>query len=122
MVRKGDIPIAPRLPVESASGVTRYVRFDEVYYLEADRDDTLIRTRSRRRYRSVETMGDLEQHLSAPPFFRCHKGFIVNLERVRELRRRGDRDHELKLDPPVNTVIPLARGRLAAFRRAMLKR
>jgi DNA-binding LytR/AlgR family response regulator len=99
--------------------VTRYVDTRDIYYVEADADDTLVRTRRRTRYRSREPLREVEARLPAPPFFRCHQSFIVNLEHVRELRSRGERDHELKLAPPVNAIIPVARQRLAAFRRAM---
>ena len=69
--------------------------------------------------RIAVTPGVLERRLPSPPFFRCHQSFVVNLRHVRELRSRGGRDHELKLAPPVNKVIPIARSRLAGFRRAI---
>ena len=43
----------------------------------------------------------------------------MNLDRVREVRlRKGDdNDWELKLDPPVNSVLPVGREHLAGLRR-----
>jgi hypothetical protein len=34
---------------------------------------------------------------------------VVNLRRIRELRPRG-RDWEVRLDPPVNLVLPVSRN------------
>ena len=109
----------PRIPLETARGVTVYVEPSAVYYCQSDKHDTLVRTRRKRSYRSVEKIGEIEDRLPSPPFFRCHRSYIVNLERVRELRRRGERDHDLKLDPPVIKLVPLSRTKLKAFLRAM---
>jgi DNA-binding LytR/AlgR family response regulator len=46
-------------------------------------------------------------------FVRVHRNHAVNLALVRELRRReGSDDWELKMEPPVNRVLPIARGEL----------
>ena len=51
----------------------------------------------------------------------AHRSYLVNLGRVRELRlRRGDtNDWEVKLDPPVNAVLPVGRGYLAKLKKAL---
>ena len=90
----------------------------EVFYFKAAAHDSLVRTARRTVYRSTRRLRDLEARLPNPPFFRCHDSYIVNLARVRSLEARG-RDALLRLDPPVNARLPLARGRLGAFRRAM---
>lgn len=100
-------------------GVTRYVEADDIYYFEARRGDTLVRTRRRQLYRSVETLGAVQRGMTHPRFFRCHRSYIVNLDRVLELRRTGDRAYQIKLAPPVNVLLPLSRARLAAFEAAM---
>jgi ABC-2 type transport system ATP-binding protein len=47
---------------------------------------------------------------------RCHREYIVNLNRVRSLTPRKSKDFDLRLDPPVNRRIPIARGRLKNIR------
>jgi DNA-binding LytR/AlgR family response regulator len=43
-----------------------------------------------------------------------HRRYAVNVDRVEEIRRRdGGRDWELKLEPPVNRVLPVSRTHLA---------
>jgi DNA-binding LytR/AlgR family response regulator len=47
---------------------------------------------------------------------RIHRSYLLNLDRVREIRlRRGDpNDWEVKLDRPVNAVLPISRRYYAA--------
>jgi DNA-binding LytR/AlgR family response regulator len=53
-------------------------------------------------------------------FVRVHREHAVNIARIRLLRLQADgRDWELKLEPPVNSVLPIARDRLAAIRAAL---
>jgi DNA-binding LytR/AlgR family response regulator len=45
-----------------------------------------------------------------------HRSVAVNADRVSEIRPRDNgRDWELRLEPPVNRVVPIARSRLAAL-------
>ena len=94
---------------------------DEIYYLESDDHDTWVRTARKTRVRSVRSLGELEKTLRPHGFVRVHKSYLVNLDRVREVRlRKGDdNDWELKLDPPVNSVLPVGRSHLAALKRAL---
>ena len=49
-----------------------------------------------------------------------HRNHAVNLRRVRELRgRRDGDDREVKLEPPVNRVLPVSRSALKSLLRAI---
>ena len=52
------------------------------------------------------------------PYFRCHENHVVNLARVRSIEAEG-RDRRLRLDSPVNRLLPVARGRDSALRRVL---
>jgi len=87
---------------------------DEVFLLEARGDETEVRTRGRRRLRDVRALGEVVARLPPGPFVQVHRSLVVNADRISELRRRPNgRDWELRLEPPVNRVLPIARGRLA---------
>jgi hypothetical protein len=43
----------------------------------------------------------------------------VNLNRVRSLTLRSSRGYDLRLDPPVNRRIPIARNRLQTVRKIL---
>jgi two-component system LytT family response regulator/two-component system response regulator LytT len=107
-----------RLALPTGSGDTLLFAPDEVYYLQAREHDSLVRTARRGPYRSSMRLPALEKRLPTPPFFRCHESYLVNLARVRMIVKRG-RDLRLRLDPPVNKLIPVARARAAALRRLL---
>jgi len=101
----------------------RFVMLDvgEIYFIESDVHDTLVRTARKTRHRSVRSLGDMEKALKPHGFLRAHKSYLVNSDRIREVRlRKGDsNDWELKLDPPVNSVLPVGCEHLAGLRRAL---
>lgn len=88
---------------------------DEVFLLEAHGDETDVRTRGRRRLRDVRALGEVVARLPPGTFVQIHRSIAVNVDRVSELRRRSNgRDWELRLEPPVNRLLPIARARVAA--------
>ena len=85
----------------------------ELYFLEAVGDQTLSRTRSARPLRDVRSLGELLPRFTPYGFVRVHKNHAVNLDRIREIRRRKKgADWELKLEPPVNRILPISRNAL----------
>jgi len=108
-----------RLPVKGADGAIELIEIDGIFYLEARGENTLIRTRRKKPYKSVQRLGELANKLPAPAFIRCHREYIVNLNRVRLLIPRDSRDYDLRLDPPVNTRLPIARKRLETIRKIL---
>jgi DNA-binding LytR/AlgR family response regulator len=93
---------------------------DDVYWLEAEGPSTWIRERGRKRLKDRRRLGKLMPTMAGFGFLRIHRNHAVNLRRVAEVRRReAGGDWEVKLEPPVNRVLPVARGQedelLAAF-------
>ena len=105
--------------VKPAPGKGVFLDLREIYYIEAEHDDCLFRTARKRRYRHIEPLNEVEARLPSPPFFRIHRSYIVNLNRARELRARGERDSEIKLDPPVNKVLPVSRTAYSKLRKLL---
>ena len=105
-----------RFPVRSQPGRAILLDREAIYYIEADGDDSLLRTARRKRCSHVEPLDTVESRLPSPPFFRIHRSYIVNLDRVYELRSRGDGEWELKMDRPVNKVLPVSRRRMDELR------
>lgn len=85
----------------------------DVYYLQADGDETIVRKRGRRTLRDVRGIGEVLAVFEPFDFARVHDKWAVNLRRVATLRlQRDGRDWEVVMEPPVNRVIPISRGRL----------
>ena len=111
--------ILHRLPVKSVAGSIDLIEVDGVFYLEAQGGDTLIRTKRKKPYHCVQRLNELARKLPGPAFVRCHRAFVVNLNRARSLVPRNSKDYDLRLDPPVNRRIPIARDRLEKIRRIL---
>jgi DNA-binding LytR/AlgR family response regulator len=97
-------------------GLRQAVDFDEIYFVEAIGDDTQVRTRAARAVQDVRPIGEIARLLQGRGFVRVHRNTLVNPAHVRQVRRRPKgEDWELKLDPPVNLVLPVSRDALAAL-------
>jgi DNA-binding LytR/AlgR family response regulator len=111
--------IVRRLPVKGKDGSIDLIEIEGIFYLEAMGHDTLIRTRRKKPYHSVQRLGELAKKLPTPVFVRCHREYIINLNRVRMLTPRKSQDFDFRLDPPVNRRIPIARDRLEKIRKIL---
>ena len=112
--------LTDRMIVWVAVGRGVVVEPDDVYWLDAEGAATWVRLRGRDRLRDRRSLGKVVEAVAEFGFLRVHKNHAVNLRRVLEVRRRSPGgDWEVKLEPPVNRVLPVARGRerelLAAF-------
>ena len=105
-----------RFAIRLEEGRLEIVDLEDTYYIEADGDDCLVRLASKRRRRDIRTLDDIEAALGPRGFFRIHRSYLVNLGRIREIRRRdGGRDWEVVMESPVNKVLPVARGLIGAL-------
>lgn len=101
----------------------RVVDLDDIFFVEAVGHDTLVRLRGSRPLRDARKLGELFQILEPHGFVRVHDNHAVNPNRVFEIRKRARaQDWELKLEPPVNRVLPVSRRGLAALWRAYARR
>jgi len=81
----------------------------EVYFLEAVGELTMVRLRSKKRLRDLRRLGDLLKDFPPYGFVRVHRNHAVSLARIQEIRqRKGSQDWEVKLEPPVNRVLPVS--------------
>lgn len=64
----------------------------------------------------VFTLADLEQRLSAFGFFRCHRSYIVNLQKVREVITWTRNSYNLVLDDDKKSSIPLSKAKMTQLK------
>ena len=89
----------------------------DVYFLNARGGETEVRLRSRQPLVDVRPIGDVMASLENHGFVRIHREHAVNIAHIRLLRLQSDgRDWEVKMEPPVNRVLPVARNRLGHLR------
>ena len=109
-----------RLLIHISRSEHRVLDPDAVYYLRARGGETEVRLRSRTPFVDVRPIGEVAPLFGPFGFVRIHREHAVNIGRVRLLRLQADgRDWELKLEPPVNKVLAIARDRLARLRAAL---
>ena len=91
----------------------------DVYYLEARDEDTRVRLRSARPLVDMRPMRELLPLFVPHGFLQIYREHVVNLQSILEIRRRDEgRDWKVKLEPPVNSVLPVSRGAVAMLWRA----
>ena len=105
--------IRDRVAIHLARGRRRIVDPGDIYFIEAIAGGSRVRLRGARPLIDVRLAGELERALAPLGFVRVHRDYLVNIRRVREVRRRPKgRDWELKLSSPVNRVLPISRRAL----------
>lgn len=62
------------------------------------------------------TLSELEERLKAFGFFRCHRSYIVNLQKVREVITWTRNSYNLILDDEDKTSIPLSKAKMAQLK------
>lgn len=62
------------------------------------------------------TLSELENRLKHFGFFRCHRSYLVNLQRVREVVTWSRNSFSLILDDKNKTSIPLSKGRMGELK------
>lgn len=105
-------PYSDRLVVQSGKG-SAVLRLEDLDYLEAARNYVVVHAGGRE-YIIRETMSNLARRLSAGPFERTHRSFIVNIDKISEIRT-ADTGQRIVLT--TGDDIPLSRGYRDEFTR-----
>jgi len=94
----------------------RVVNADDIFYLEAQGDETDVRLQGARPLRDVRSLGEVLAELGPLGFVRIHRNHAVHPGRVREIRPAASGSAwEVRLEPPVNKVLPVSRRSLTAL-------
>ena len=105
-----------RVLLHLAGRLRRVVDSDDVYSLEAQGDETDVRLSGGRPLRDVRSLGEVLEDLGPLGFVRIHRDHAVHAGHVREIRPAASGSGwEVRLEPPVNKVLPVSRRSLAAL-------
>ena len=97
----------PRRLVLRDGGRVLLVDHDEIDWVEADGDYVRVHVGGRR-HLVRHTLRGMEGRLDSARFARIHRSAIVNVARVREIRRQGDRAFQIVLRD--GTTLKMSRG------------
>lgn len=81
----------------------------DILYVVAKDDRTYLQTADDL-FPTQFTLAELEQRLSRSGFFRAHRGYLVNLQQVKEVIPYTRDSYTLKLKNEANTEIPLSKS------------
>ena len=70
-------------------------------------------------YSCALTLAELEERLQYYGFFRCHRSYIVNLQKVRELITWTKNSYSLRLTTGQDSVVPLSRTKLVELKKQL---
>jgi DNA-binding LytR/AlgR family response regulator len=104
-----------RLAVERARR-TYVIDVAEALYFCTDGGLVYVTTGDGERYGCNFTLRELEDQLDPARFFRCHREFIVNLGRIREIIPQPAGTLRLVLDDAGHSDVPVARNRVRGLR------
>ena len=90
----------------------------EILYVEARDDRTVLQT-SEGRLPTQFSLIELEKRLAHSGFFRAHRGYLVNLQHVREVIRFTRNSFSLQLRDAARTEIPLSKSAAAELRKLL---
>ena len=103
---------ADRLVVQTGKGET-IIRRDDIEYLEAARNYVTVSTEARD-FLVRNTLAKLEEQLAPGQIVRTHRSYLVNIDKIVEIRATDSGGHEIYLRS--GKTVPLSRGYRDRFR------
>ena len=89
--------VAGRLMLRHKDGVT-FVDMNDILLVQREDRATVIYTENKGRYVLSETLSETEARLDPEIFFRCHKSYIINLRRIRNITPYGRWTYVVQLE------------------------
>ena len=87
----------------------------ELDYIESIEGDVFVYVAGES-YPCTLTLTELEKRLVPLGFFRCHRSYIVNLQKVREIITWTKNSYSLSIHTTEKTVVPLSKNKLATLK------
>lgn len=112
-----DSPELPQVSKISVSYNEKNFLFnpEEIDYVEANDGKVFVYVK-REQYTGAFRMGELEEKLARFGFFRCHRSYIVNMQKVVELVKWTRNSYSLRLSGYEKTDVPLSKGKIQELR------
>ena len=93
------------------------VNMEDIYYCQSDEHEVIIYTKHQA-YKMTSTMNSFYEKLPEKSFFRCHRSYIINLDKVIEIIPWFNSTYMVKLDG-LDSEIPVSRQNIAQFKQLM---
>ncbi len=109
-----DIRLPFKIPVRLEDKVA-LVNPSDILYAEAEQGRAFLKTADAR-YPTQFTLTELEERLARSGFFRAHRGYLVNLQHIKEVITYTRNSFSLRLDDAEGTQVPLSKSAAAELR------
>ena len=93
------------------------VSIDDICYCEASEREVLVYT-SKDKYIITSTISDFYKKLPQKKFYKCHRSYIVNLDRITEIIPWFNNTYMIKIDT-LDSNIPVSRNHMGEFKNLM---
>ncbi len=90
----------------------------DVIYVETEEGNTKVVT-GKGDFSSSLTLTEWEAKLPSPPFFRTHRSFLVNLEKIEEVVSWFNNSLQIKMQERGELLIPVSRSKTKDFKKRM---
>ncbi|QQK79279.1 LytTR family transcriptional regulator DNA-binding domain-containing protein [Salicibibacter cibi] len=115
---QNQTPATPfQLEKISAKVDDKYILFDplEIDYVESHEGQTWLHVNNET-FVAPLTLKEMEERLHPFGFFRCHRSYVVNLQRVREIMIWSKNSYSLSLNDREKSSIPLSKGNYSTLK------
>lgn len=117
-------PLEPVAPEENHHTVCLWqndkiilVHVQDIYYCEANNRTTYVYTK-KERYTVNQTISEFYDSLPHPLFFKCHRSYVVNIDKIAEIIPWFNNTYNLSLEG-IAEKIPVSRSNVKQFKQLM---
>ncbi|UBH22449.1 LytTR family transcriptional regulator DNA-binding domain-containing protein [Macrococcus armenti] len=90
---------------------TLFINPEDINYIEGAEGKVNIHFNGES-FKGDYTLNELEEKLKVYGFYRCHRSYIINLQKVTEMITWSKNSYSIKIDGLENTFIPLSRNKV----------
>lgn len=103
-----------------AEDKTLFVNIRDIEYIESNEGKVFINI-SREKFAMESTLQDAEKSLGDHGFYRCHRSYIVNLHKVKEIITWSKNTYSVVISNPEESKIPLSRTKYNEIQDRLIK-
>jgi DNA-binding response OmpR family regulator len=107
----------PQIPARKGEKIY-LVNVDDINYINIQSEYAYLHT-DNERFLTNHTLSELERMLDPLKFFRAHRGYIVNLQKVKAITRVGTSSFELTMNDPAQSKIPMSRRQSSELKKIL---
>lgn len=90
---------------------TLFINPEDIDYIEGSEGKVNIHFNGES-FKADYTLNELEEKLKVYGFYRCHRSYIINLQKVIEMITWSKNSYSIKIDGLENTFVPLSRNKV----------